>query len=569
MLDILFIWLGLWVAAVAHELGHFAAGRLAGLRVLACGTGVGLPMAVARVCGTAFFVGVRRPFGGLTFTDSPTLNPPRWRTATMLLGGVAANVAVAAVLFGRFGWSPPDPVDHSLWLVGLMNAVQVLNLVPFSLTSGPFALATDGGQLWQLARGHRAEFRGVDAINAAAGFGPIANRLGLDHMMAGAHAGAAIVWAWLRVEERASAALAESLAVPGEPTQFRSYVTAAARATLAVCRGDRVAADAEYAAAAAVLDRDHDWEPLARVWLDRGWSAASLCDWPVADAAVRDLNGLPPSRPLPPFLRESADRLALVVRASTGRVEPGELRAAVDALATDPGVDPVSQWLGLEAFRAVAERADDPATAETAAHAGIHALWRLWKALAHPDDKAVVGKLLDRARFELEALVARRGGDVDAELARVTDMAFDGEQASGEAAADQRRVWQAVGLSVGGLFITAMLMISVAAHRLTPPGTPPPAWGIHAVIAALVATMISVFALFPAVGVLAARGMGQCRERRPGRLLLVLAAVAWPIGLATGLGIWAIAPIDPPGRPAAPRTSLPPAAVPGLDPEED
>jgi hypothetical protein len=86
------------------------------------------------------------PFGGLTTFDAPR---SRCNEILIVLGGVTANV-VAALGCALLSWLG---VARALFfIVGVINALSVLNLVPVARTRHS-PVGTDGWRLVQILRG--------------------------------------------------------------------------------------------------------------------------------------------------------------------------------------------------------------------------------------------------------------------------------------------------------------------------------------------------------------------------------------------------------------------------------
>lgn len=125
MLTILLVIVILVVLIVAHELGHFIAAKLFGVKVEEFG--VGYPpraFLLAKIGDTEYTLNWI-PFGGfvrLLGEDSfeaqgrgSLADAPRWKQAIILLAGVVANAFVAWILFaGAFVMGVPRAIDHPI-----------------------------------------------------------------------------------------------------------------------------------------------------------------------------------------------------------------------------------------------------------------------------------------------------------------------------------------------------------------------------------------------------------------------------------------------------------------------
>jgi hypothetical protein len=85
------------LAAVAHELGHVVAGRLAGFAIQHVDVGTGRPRLYASLLGTAWCVRRNPLHGGFVLGTRSDPHGLRGRLAVFAAGGVAANLALVAV----------------------------------------------------------------------------------------------------------------------------------------------------------------------------------------------------------------------------------------------------------------------------------------------------------------------------------------------------------------------------------------------------------------------------------------------------------------------------------------
>src|SRR3972149_6419737 len=80
-----------YLGIAIHELGHVIAGRLAGLRVVACGIGFRRPRFHVSLLGTSFYFAASLRGGGLTIAVSDQFRPSRQSMAILGSGGFGAE----------------------------------------------------------------------------------------------------------------------------------------------------------------------------------------------------------------------------------------------------------------------------------------------------------------------------------------------------------------------------------------------------------------------------------------------------------------------------------------------
>ena len=137
----------LYVAIAAHELGHLAAGRLAGLD--AGGISVGAFVFVKSGKNWIFRFERKRWLGGFLMPLTPPGDCRPWQFTWFLAGGPLASFALAAfawLLWARGGDGAWDWAGTLLWVAGFM---ALMSGVPSS--SGSLAKA-DSVRLWQFLR---------------------------------------------------------------------------------------------------------------------------------------------------------------------------------------------------------------------------------------------------------------------------------------------------------------------------------------------------------------------------------------------------------------------------------
>lgn len=145
-----------FLAILAHEIGHVLAALAVGRRATSLVIGSG------RLLCAWYLGGLRielRPFpaSGRATAHPRGSEETRWRQAAFILGGVAANAAVAigcwALLhfagdgMGRYGRAL---IQLTMWVQAV---IAVLNLVPYTVQAGRQRLPSDGKRLLTIIRG--------------------------------------------------------------------------------------------------------------------------------------------------------------------------------------------------------------------------------------------------------------------------------------------------------------------------------------------------------------------------------------------------------------------------------
>lgn len=140
-----------------HELGHFAAARLLGMRVLRFSVGFGprlwgfrrgdidYQLAALPLGGFVQIKGMSSLEPGATEDPKSFINAARWKRWLVLAAGPGANYVLAAVLFFVYLWAWPSPVAGP--------AVEMQQVIPggpaaaAGLQSGDVVVAFDGKPL--------------------------------------------------------------------------------------------------------------------------------------------------------------------------------------------------------------------------------------------------------------------------------------------------------------------------------------------------------------------------------------------------------------------------------------
>ncbi|HMP01539.1 MAG TPA: hypothetical protein PKD86_17515 [Gemmatales bacterium] len=172
----------LWLAIVAHELGHALLFTWCGHAVTSFGSGLGRPVLVVPLGRSRFFLGLQHPFQGLTLS----LTPPRfsrWRRALPLAGGILANTALALVAWWLLdAWPERGHTWHALlWVNGLL---AVGNAIPFRVRLGDshHVVESDGLKLWVTLLGRVRIESLQETLQVAAAMTPLLEAIG-DHVL--------------------------------------------------------------------------------------------------------------------------------------------------------------------------------------------------------------------------------------------------------------------------------------------------------------------------------------------------------------------------------------------------
>ncbi|MHC4600576.1 MAG: site-2 protease family protein [Planctomycetota bacterium] len=174
------VYLSTWI----HECGHAVAGKISGFRITSVGIGFGAPLLRWQLGDTVFFISLRRPFQGITTSVRDSWPTKKSAKATLLLGGLGANLVFAGLAYGGYRFLP----DLSAWfsLLALVNAAfAILSLLPANIALPGVALKTDASQVLTLFFGKkkpRERFVGVhDAERFVAFLSAVEDRYGEFH----------------------------------------------------------------------------------------------------------------------------------------------------------------------------------------------------------------------------------------------------------------------------------------------------------------------------------------------------------------------------------------------------
>ncbi|MSR57630.1 MAG: hypothetical protein EXS05_08155 [Planctomycetaceae bacterium] len=128
------------VSIALHELGHAIVGKLAGLRVVACGIGIRRPLFHFRLGETHYFVA--RPLsGGVTLLLHDSIRTPRWRMILSVAGGPLASLLTA---IGAATWIYIDERSHFVTGVAVISTFFfVTSSIPKWAPFGNMVLAND------------------------------------------------------------------------------------------------------------------------------------------------------------------------------------------------------------------------------------------------------------------------------------------------------------------------------------------------------------------------------------------------------------------------------------------
>lgn len=151
--------LGIFVTIAVHELGHAAVARLVGMTVASITLGTGPLLIAYRGKTTVLAARTFLLTGGMTQVYYKDVRPAKWRSALMLLGGIGANCAIAAlgilhlVAWYRSGRSI-HPVTAFVTVSALLSQITVVpyNVFGGNLRIGQARLPSDGKRLVDLMK---------------------------------------------------------------------------------------------------------------------------------------------------------------------------------------------------------------------------------------------------------------------------------------------------------------------------------------------------------------------------------------------------------------------------------
>jgi len=151
------------VGTILHELGHAAAGMLAGHRIFSVEIGKGAAFLEFKWLGSRWRFGAL-PVGGLVMGMPRRPDCPRLRRALFIAGGPAAN-AILALIAWKLLWLDKllafgplagfTPVGMILF-ANLM--IVVVGLWPYRVLTAHGRVSSDGLSLWQIWREDNAKF---------------------------------------------------------------------------------------------------------------------------------------------------------------------------------------------------------------------------------------------------------------------------------------------------------------------------------------------------------------------------------------------------------------------------
>lgn len=146
---------GAWYFAVAtHELGHALGGRLAGMRIVACGLGYAKPFVRLKIGRTHYFIGRRNPLAGLALPARSELRHSRGTMLAFIAGGPTANLLEVVATFGL--WQAGVQIAFIPMLFYVAFFLFVTNLLPLKVrTNAGATFRSDGMQLFQFWKGTR------------------------------------------------------------------------------------------------------------------------------------------------------------------------------------------------------------------------------------------------------------------------------------------------------------------------------------------------------------------------------------------------------------------------------
>jgi hypothetical protein len=235
-------------AGFVHELGHFLAGRWAGLRVTSFGLGVARPFWVWSWGETRVYLARSRPFQGITFYFVESMAPSRGQLLVFLAGGITAQLVLALLALPLALLLPWG--TNICWLVVALNGVTALgNLLPFNFTVGNFVLQSDGGQMLAVCRTGDLPSSAPRAVQLVSGLRQlwlaIGDVLGLYVQLMSA----ASYWLQLGSIEQAERLCAEAEALKLSPTPGAHALGLTVRGQIEAHAGRWAGAEAAFAEA--------------------------------------------------------------------------------------------------------------------------------------------------------------------------------------------------------------------------------------------------------------------------------------------------------------------------------
>jgi hypothetical protein len=120
---VILMWLFCWVSLIAHELGHYFAGRLVGVRAEEIRLGSGRIWRLFQ-WGRVRWIVHRHPISGWVARFNQA---NRFQHATLILGGPAATAMLAFGLWWLY-WNPPAP-PHSRVVTEFMGLCQMFAMM--------------------------------------------------------------------------------------------------------------------------------------------------------------------------------------------------------------------------------------------------------------------------------------------------------------------------------------------------------------------------------------------------------------------------------------------------------
>lgn len=156
------------LTTIIHECGHLAAAKLVGGIPRRMVLGRGHEVYRTEVSGVKIIFN-SIPVGGLAFAIFNDDRNIRWKHAAYIVGGVLANLLVAAVFYFLFNFQPRYlsgryGVDLASALI-LVNALAVLNLLPFYSSTYGMKIPTDGLFLLQLPFRPKKYYKDIELKN--------------------------------------------------------------------------------------------------------------------------------------------------------------------------------------------------------------------------------------------------------------------------------------------------------------------------------------------------------------------------------------------------------------------
>ncbi|WP_165074142.1 hypothetical protein [Paludisphaera rhizosphaerae] len=512
ILLVLILAAAVYLGVIVHEAGHALIGRAVGFVVTSVGLGIAGPFLVLPMGGTRLYLGLTRPFQGITFAFLPRVYPDRKRMAAFVSGGIAANALCAALAIGLALCLPTGRLKTTSAMFAAINAMLATSsLIPVSFRVGGAMLRSDGRLLLDVLRVGSLRQPPADVIQNAQGCRRLWQAVG-DRLMDRLYTlNAALSWIDLGATAKAESVFAEAVAIDvAHP--YIDWLEEVARTNLALAKGDP-------AEASAALSRA---ESFGETFGEEGGYLLALLRAGLlliedrqgeAMAALERLPADPVGRTRPEFGLSALTVHLRVACVAGDQAAVSELQSRYEA----ERLRHLSDVRDLQVYRALAHfaasRGDDARDDYRRALKAMAPLAAAWR---DPHDKAA---FVDAHRSLIEEAMEALGvEDVAPLIAAVETQEPDPAILARE---QSRRRWALrLMLINAGLFVPLWL----AALSIRPRGAP----------IIFLAVVLGLFTVLGAIGVLldlAVRRLLPSLRRLSGAILLTVALMPWLVEL--------------------------------------